>query len=108
MHVTLAGTWCITDLLTGGFFFKTSAIILLAGGSLFQPEKTEKPETSSSTLSLKVHPLPMLPAPLPRAFMLAGHGSVRGAAGIWKCSGGAEATVLQMATTGSGRSRNMP
>lgn len=40
-------------LLTGGFFFKTSAIILLVGGSLFQPEKNRETRDLHQQLKLK-------------------------------------------------------
>lgn len=77
----------ITYLLTGGFFFKTSAIILLVGGSLFQPEKNKETRDLQQYLKLKSSPcLPMLPASLPRVFVFDGYGSVHGAAGIWGCS----------------------
>lgn len=40
-HTAPISSQSITHLLTGGFLFKTSATILLGGGSLFQPENRE-------------------------------------------------------------------
>lgn len=53
----------ITHLLTGGFFFETSAIILLAGGSLFQPEKSRETKDLQQHLKLKSSPPSHAPSP---------------------------------------------
>lgn len=53
----------ITHLLTGGFFFETSAIILLAGGSLFQPEKRRETRDLQQHLKLKSSPPSHAPSP---------------------------------------------
>ena len=98
----------ITHLLTRGCFFKTSAIILLAGGSLFQPEKNREIRHLEQHLKLKSSHAPSRFTKNIRAYWLQQCAWRSRDMGMQLRGRGYGATKVHGHHGHRGRSRNMP